>query len=369
MIRLVRRLCSGRLWPTPSPQLFCVSSVIAYRSVKTLLTRSASAYITSMVKKVSDVEDGFSAKRASDKKPAKKRKPVEGEHTIPPPPIKHILGSFTLSNPASARAIRDYVASQARDERVQHAEKVTTEHVFDRDYDCWDVHTDRDRYWVITSPTNLYSQQYFPSLDFTLSFHVGVTARIMAMQRGAPDAAQGSRLRPVWRRWEQAAESHDTAEEAEDFQAVGMRCRETLIQLVRRLSKPDMVPAGKDPPKHADVIGWSELIANTIAPGGHNEHVRTHLKALAKSAWQLSNWLTHTSEAARFDATFVLDATHNVVSGFGTALIRFESGAPERCPECGSYAMTVGFNPEMPRPYVSECERCGWQSPEERQRS
>ena len=82
-----------------------------------------------------------------------------------------------------------------------------------RDYVCWDVHTNKDRYWVITSPTNLYSQHYFPSLDFTLSFHIGVSARIMALQRGAPNRAHKSRFTPVWRRWEQAAESYDEAEE------------------------------------------------------------------------------------------------------------------------------------------------------------
>lgn len=108
-----------------------------------------------------------------------------------------------------------------------------TEHILGHDHDCWDVHTNKDRYWVITGPTNLYSQHYFPSLDFTLSFHIGVSARIMSLQRGAPSRAHKSRFTPVWRRWEQAAESYDEAEEAEDFQAVGMRCRETLIQFVR----------------------------------------------------------------------------------------------------------------------------------------
>ena len=30
-----------------------------------------------------------------------------------------------------------------------------------------------------------------------------------------------------------------------------------------------------------------------------------------------------------------------------------------------SYAIEVGFNPSLlPRPYVSECGKCGWQSPE-----
>ncbi len=138
---------------------------------------------------MSDIEDGFAMKRRPQNALArgKKRKVGEEECTIPPIPVKHILSSFTLSNPTSKRAIKDYVESQARDEKVQHAEKVRSEHLFDRDYDCWDVHTDRDRYWVITSPSNLYSPRFFPSLDFTLSFHVGVTARIMALQRGAPD--------------------------------------------------------------------------------------------------------------------------------------------------------------------------------------
>jgi hypothetical protein len=70
---------------------------------------------------------------------------VVGECTIPPPPVKHILNSYVLSNPTSRRAIADYVESQARGETVQHAEKIKSEHLLGRDYDCWDVHTQRDR--------------------------------------------------------------------------------------------------------------------------------------------------------------------------------------------------------------------------------
>jgi hypothetical protein len=152
---------------------------------------------------VSDIEDGFALKRRRDKarKVGRKRVLVPSkEHSIPPPPAKHILGSFTLANPTSKRAVSYYVETQARDERVLHAEKIKSEHLFGRDYDCWDVHTDQDRYWVITSPSNLYSQYYFPSLDFTLSFHIGLSARVIDRSRGAPDDAQRARLTPVWRR-------------------------------------------------------------------------------------------------------------------------------------------------------------------------
>lgn len=314
--------------------------------------------------KVSGIEDGFVTKhRLENTSGHTKKRKDKSDHTIPPIPIKHILSSFALYNPTSIRAIKDYVESQTHDEKVQHAEKVKTEHLFDSDHDCWDVHTDRDRYWVITSPTNLYSQRYFPSLDFTLSFHIGVTARIIALQRGAPNETQKSRLSPVWRRWEEAAASYDTAEEAEDFQAVGMKCRECLIQLIRSISRAEMVPNGEAEPKRSDVMAWSELIANSIASGNSNDNIRTYLKVIAKVTWQLDNWLTHTNGATRSDATFALDATHNTVAAFGTVLIRYESGSPERCPKCGSYAIGVGYNADLvPRPYVSECEKCGWQS-------
>src|ERR1700720_4788848 len=104
---------------------------------------------------LSDIEDGFALKhqRANARARGKKgRRSPEDSHTIPPPPAKHILGSFTLANPTSKRAVSDYVETQARGEKVLHAEKVKSEHILGSDHDCWDVHTSKDRYWVITSP-------------------------------------------------------------------------------------------------------------------------------------------------------------------------------------------------------------------------
>jgi hypothetical protein len=99
-----------------------------------------------MATKMSDIEDGFAMKRRREKTGTRgSNRKVKGEHTIPPLPVKHILSTFTLSNPTSKRAIKDYVESQARNEKVQHAEKMRSEHVVGHDYDCWDVHTNRDR--------------------------------------------------------------------------------------------------------------------------------------------------------------------------------------------------------------------------------
>jgi hypothetical protein len=95
-------------------------------------------------------------------------------------------------------------------------------------YEVWDVHTDKHRWWVLTNPTNLYSQEHFPSLDYILSFHIGLALRIAAQseKQAAAGSAEHQRFLGPWRRWEQTVQAIDLAEEAEDFQAIGMRCRE-----------------------------------------------------------------------------------------------------------------------------------------------
>jgi hypothetical protein len=81
-----------------------------------------------------------------------------------------VLSQFVPSEPRmEAQAIREYVEWQAS-ESVLHLEKLKTEYVFENRYDAWDVTTTAERYWVITTPTNLYSQKYFPSLDYTITF-------------------------------------------------------------------------------------------------------------------------------------------------------------------------------------------------------
>ena len=56
-----------------------------------------------------------------------------------------------------------------------HLERVKSEVVLGRENVAWDVHTDEPGRWsVIIGPTNLNSQETFPSLDYTISLHVGL---------------------------------------------------------------------------------------------------------------------------------------------------------------------------------------------------
>src|SRR5436309_9344898 len=70
--------------------------------------------------------------------------------------------------------IINYMTSQAPDLTVEFAQKVYAENVLGHRHDVWDVHTNVDRWWVITNPTNLYSQVQFPNMDLAVTFHVGL---------------------------------------------------------------------------------------------------------------------------------------------------------------------------------------------------
>jgi hypothetical protein len=276
------------------------------------------------------------SRRRKKSGPARPLPRLDDDCVIPRPVPSRALRDVVLENspPHEAREVADYVEIEAFGERVVHLEKIASERVFQQQHDVWIVHTNKTRWWVVTNPTNLYRQKDFPSVDYLLSFHVGLIARTMSRhsrQAPAPDEEQ-NRFAAAWRRWEQATENIDTAEEAEDFQAVGMRCRECLLEFVRAISAPEMVPPGVDAPKKADFIHWSELIADHFATGPSAADVRNCLRQMARAAWQYVNWLTHASNAVRSDADLALRATAYVLSTFGSAVVRHERGAPDRCP-------------------------------------
>lgn len=309
-------------------------------------------------------KNGATRKQRQPRGRSRLRRFAQGDECVIPPKIpKSVIHKYLFKHDAAEeRMIAEYVESQARRERVQHLEKIGTERVLGRVYDTWDVHTQRDRYWVITSPTNLYSQKYFSSPDYALSFHIGLTARAISRREPVVAKEDQVKLLPAWRRWEEAAEALDAADEAEEFQAVGMRCRECLLQFARMVAKPEMVPSGEEAPKRSDFIHWTELLANTVAPGSSAAELRGYLKVTAKAAWQFVNWLTHVSDATRIDGEVAIEATQNVLAAFGRALVKYEAGIPDRCPNCGSYQMTARYAPELSHssPYVVACQKCDW---------
>ncbi|KQP11127.1 hypothetical protein ASF28_08760 [Methylobacterium sp. Leaf99] len=283
--------------------------------------------------------------------------------TVPPAlPAAAMDKLLFRQSPQEAQEITDYVEWQCRGEEiVQHAEKIASERVMGNKHDVWDVHTDKQRWWVITSPTNLYSQSLMPSLDYTLSFHVGLMARVASSRKPPVPEAEEHLLLITSRKMVQVGEALDAADEAEEFQAVGMRCRECLLAFIREVADLVELPAGETVPKAADFPAWDDMIANALAPGASAEFVRGYLKTTGERAWRLVSWLTHAANATRSDAELAFQATSHVIENYGAAALRKEAGSPVRCERCRSYKIRVDWRPDLGPSglYVSRCEACG----------
>lgn len=163
------------------------------------------------------------------------------------------------------------------------------------------------------------------------------------------------------RRLHQAREALQHAAEAEDFQAVGMRCREALLTLVGECGEVGRV-SEESSPKQADFLGWIELIANEALPGPRVERLRGYVKTASRGTWELLQWLTHARSASKFDAEIGLDATINVGLIVVKVMNRWLSGQGWGCPECGSYQLYSRKRHNDPEEYKYElcCEVCGW---------
>ena len=288
----------------------------------------------------------------------KKDECVVPSHSIP----AEELAQYSVdSDPHSERDIASYVEGEARDETVQHVEKIKQEIVLGDTYEIWDVKTDKDRWWVITNLTNLYSQRHFPSLDYTLSFHIGLMMRL----KSRSDRVNGNDPSPfdeVFRRQEQAENRHDSAVEAEDYQAVGMLLRESLISLIAALRRRTAIPTNVEHPQDANFIAWTDVLMNQLCGGGRNKELRQHLKNTAKEAWQLVNWLTHDRSANRTASSIAIHSCQTVIGHFVQVLQRERTDNAEECPVCKSRNVRTHFDISIQPDgdYYMSCGICGW---------
>lgn len=290
---------------------------------------------------------------------------VDGDCTLPPdqPLPADQLGQYSPERDYNAeRNIADYVEAQGHhdDEAVQHAERVKVEYVMGIPYEAWDVTTDKDRYWVFTNMTMLYSQQHFPSLDYTLSFHIGLMARIRSKDEQV--AAGTTPFDEVLRRLDQAEEALDRAVEVVDFQGVGMQLREAMISLMAAARRRTELPADTERPQDANVKGWGELLYGHYYAGSSNKDVRGYLKATTDKAWDLVNWLTHHRNANKTAALIAKRAVDAIVVHMANTLTRERWDHTDQCPRCESRAVRTFFDPDIASDggHFEDCSECGW---------
>lgn len=258
--------------------------------------------------------------------------------------------------------VREYFEWQALDLEVTFMQKVYSEAVLNTRHDVWDIHTNKDRWWVITGGTNLYSQEQFPNMDLALTFHIGLMLRIPRAEKQQENDLRILPFGPVFEKMEEAGTAVTQAQNLADYQAVGVRCREALLELIGVAQ--DAARWTDTPPKRADFRAWAEIICNDLLPGDTNKERRGALKGALESAWTFSNWLTHSTSVTWIDAEMAHSLIQHAIGMATSMIIRELRGVPRECPNCGSphlepehgeNSKTAGVVWERPR-----CADCGW---------
>jgi hypothetical protein len=247
--------------------------------------------------------------------------------------------------------------------KVKFAQKVYSEALIGHRHDVWDVHASDGRWWVITNPTNLYSQDQFPNMDLAVTFHMGLCLRIPRTQEQRKSDRRIIPFGDVFSRLREAMDSLKQAQNVSDYQAIGMRARETLLAFIG--AAQDIAEWTEEPaPKRADFRAWAELICNTALAGAAPKERRHLFKTMLSEAWVFSNWLTHAQSAAWHDAEAAISTVEHVVGLAVSLVIRHTREVPEQCPECGSPHLSPqeGWREDIPdvaweRPV---CGDCGW---------
>ena len=263
-------------------------------------------------------------------------------------------------------SITEYVEWQAPDLTVTFCQKVYSESVLSHRHDVWDVHTSKDRWWVITNPTNLYSQDMFPNMDLAVTFHMGLMLRVPRSEK--PSLSEGQ-IEPFAKAFEAISAAQDAlgqSHKVSDYQSVGVRCRAALLSFTAIAQVTIPWTGDGDQPKKSDFKAWIDHVSAVTLAGETNKHRRQLFKTLADAAWTFVNWLTHSTSSNWHDAEAAVAASESAISLCTNAATLFIRHVPNACPQCGDHRLTP-LRAENPanaeelweRPFCVACEWMG----------
>lgn len=274
-----------------------------------------------------------------------------------------------MSSTEIKKQIEDYVEWQCRGKaKVIHSKPEQTYSELGFEITIWNVKTDNDGSWWVAQgdlPMNLYPQDqaYYFATDEVFSFHLGIMLRLMNDEENKPEniihsIASGTEISiNLKRKLVIASQRLQEAVEIEDIQAIGVTCRETLIELINYLFELDDFE-GQDDFKKSDVKNRGSLAIDKYLIGSENSDLRKHLRNILNGAWDFSNSITHSSSKTVYEASICLTMTTAAVSVFEDLLNKqHDIVSAIRCKNCGSKRLIVAENDET-EDLLIICDNC-----------
>ncbi|WP_417794783.1 hypothetical protein [Terasakiella pusilla] len=256
-----------------------------------------------------------------------------------------------------------YLGQSPEGTEVRFAQKVYAESVIGHTHAVWDIHASDGRWWVITNPTNLYSQEQFPNLDLAITFHLGLCLRIPRNDLKQVDVEIVRPFTDVLNAIRECEAALAQANDPGAFRAIGVRCRENLLAFVHAAQDAYDWPE-QDLPQRSNFKLWVERIFDAFLSGADNRERRRLIKTTLKETWDYANWLTHSQSGKWMDAEVATNAVSHAIGMATSICVRHLRGVPDQCPACESHRLfpEEGLDPKNPEVIFERpvCSDCGW---------
>lgn len=239
----------------------------------------------------------------------------------------------------------------------------------------WNVKTNNEgAWWVVEGeeiPMNLYPQDaYYFSADEAYSFHIGIMERLFVREnKFNPEnyikaISLDRDIAPILlRKLKNIAQLIDAAMEIEDFQSIGVQCREILIELGNSIYKPEMAICDEQPQK-SNFKKKAELFANYCLEGSENSDYRNYIKKITEATWDYSNKITHSQDSTYYDVSICVTLVISLVCLYEN--IQQKTSDPFSktiCKYCKSKKLSIvndeSVDKEMLQKICLKCEECG----------
>lgn len=264
--------------------------------------------------------------------------------------------------------IKDYFKSF---NDIDEIENIKCEKTFDdlgEDVNVWNVKTKTQAFWVVegeSAPMNLYTQNgHYFSADEAYSFHLGITQRLAKRSQAEfkhvideipLDIGQ---LKSINRKLRMASEKLSIGLESEEFQSIGLICRESLIELAKELEKRNPEIVKEKNLKSSDFKGIATEFINIYIPGKDNSDLRRYSKKLVENAWSYNSSIVHSPNKSYPDVKIALLFSATAISLMENLFYKYLGFDGEfGCSECGS--KKIEFFEKDNNNLIAHCQSCG----------
>jgi len=105
----------------------------------------------------------------------------------------------------------------------------------------------------------------------------------------------------------------DKSKEIEDFQSIGVQCREILIELGNTIYFEEMEGTGEQP-QSSNFKRKAELFVQFYLSGSDNSDYRNYIKKITEATWEYACKITHSKSATFYEASTCVTLTTSLVS-------------------------------------------------------